>query len=1034
MRSRREEALKRVATGKGFIKQTRALLVAMGVVALGAGLLPRAVGAQSAPPDEHWSTLQTEHFRVTFPPGLEPLARRAGARAERAWSELADNFVDPPSGRIDILLTDHQDISNGFAQIHPSNRITVYARPPVDDMGLGYFDDWMELVITHELAHIFHLDRAGPIGRTLRSVFGRVPAPWPFFPSVGVPRWTTEGLATWYESYFSHAGRVHGTYHDMMVRTAEVEGAFPGLGQASGDSPIWPGGTLAYAFGSLFFEHLLDKYGPEKMGVFAEAVAGQWVPYRLNAASKDAFGHSLNDEWSAWEASVAEEVDSLRAARGARPSPPEPQRLTESGRVEWYPRPSPDGRTLAWARADGRSEVQIRFGDAQGRDSHQAMRTNAVATYDWDTDGSLVVSQLEMKGPYRAYDDLYVRAPDGDVRRLTHGARLTQPSVAKGQGWAVAVLDTLGTTALVRVDLADGTRTTLVPPDKDTHYAYPALSPDNRWLAVSRWLPGARLDVVILDVRDGHLVTQVTDDRAVDLAPAWSPDGAWLLWGSDRTGVANILAARVDPAAGTASAPRMVTDLLTGAAYPAVDPSGRWIYFSGYHAAGWDVERTAWAPDQWPEAPATIHRFDAPPRPVALQDAESPGVVKPYSPLPTLLPTYWTPLLRAPARTSTMRAHGLVIPGRDIIGTSVGVRSGGRDLVLRHAWEAFARVSTSTNAGLVDWGGAYDFAGFGNPVLSVAASQYWDDDGVRLGQRAKDAPLDTLFVLQRDRAVAAGITLRSERWRRSLAMVLSGGMTWEHQELLDNFLEPSTVYHLTLPETRFADTRATLVYSSSRTFGYQMGAAAGTSVLLRLRNKSQLNVADTLSTSVREALGQVRTFIPIGGPGFASHVLAFRASGGVASGRGADAGHFELGGESGSPETVTGLALFGGSSLFFPVRGYPEATRYGRYAWSVTGEYRVPLAVLNRGLGAWPLDVDRVMGSLFFDAGNAWGPDVDINGFENPRRATLASAGAEITTGVLAFWAVPMDLRFGAAVPLVERNGATFYLRLGLSF
>ena len=96
-------------------------------------------------------------------------------------------------------------------------------------------------------------------------MFGRVNAPWPFFPASAVPRWVSEGLATWYESELTDAGRVRGTYHDMVLRTAALEGRFESIGQAAGGSPQWPEGTRAYAYGSLFFEHLLDKYGDERM-------------------------------------------------------------------------------------------------------------------------------------------------------------------------------------------------------------------------------------------------------------------------------------------------------------------------------------------------------------------------------------------------------------------------------------------------------------------------------------------------------------------------------------------------------------------------------------------------------------------------------------------------------------------------------------------------------------------------------------------------------------------------------------------------
>ena len=141
-----------------------------------------------------------------------------------------------------------------------------------------------------------------------------------------------------------------------------------------------------------------------------------------------------------------------------------------------------------------------------------------------------------------------------------------------------------------------------------------------------------------------------------------------------------------------------------------------------------------------------------------------------------------------------------------------------------------------------------------------------------------------------------------------------------------------------------------------------------------------------------------------------------------------------MGGAAGVTELLTGLTLFGGSPLFFPVRGYAEATRYGRQAWSFSAEYRFPLALVDRGVGAWPLHLDRVTGALFFDAGNAWGPEMGIQGYQSPRQATLASVGAEVTSEVLALWHASLRVRGGGGVPLVEGDGPLFYVRLGLPF
>jgi hypothetical protein len=97
------------------------------------------------------------------------------------------------------------------------------------------------------------------------------------------------------------------------------------------------------------------------------------------------------------------------------------------------------------------------------------------------------------------------------------------------------------------------------------------------------------------------------------------------------------------------------------------------------------------------------------------------------------------------------------------------------------------------------------------------------------------------------------------------------------------------------------------------------------------------------------------------------------------------------------------------------------------------------LKLVNRGPGLFPLHVDWISGSLFLDAGNAWGPELEIPGFQNPQRASLASAGGEITLRLLPLWFVPLDLRFGLAVRLVDggagtETGPRAYLRIGRAF
>src|SRR5690606_1492788 len=125
--------------------------------------------------------------------GIEDVARRAAVRAERAWELLAaSGFTRTPGLPIDLLVTDNVDYANGNAITTPWNRIVVHAHPPAGDPELGFHDDWMELLVLHELAHIFHLESGGGIWPVLRAVLGRNPG---LFPQYLAPDWLIEGLA-----------------------------------------------------------------------------------------------------------------------------------------------------------------------------------------------------------------------------------------------------------------------------------------------------------------------------------------------------------------------------------------------------------------------------------------------------------------------------------------------------------------------------------------------------------------------------------------------------------------------------------------------------------------------------------------------------------------------------------------------------------------------------------------------------------------------------------------------------------------------
>ena len=967
-------------------------------------------GAAQLPPAARWQTIEAEHVRVTFTPGLEALARRAAATAEASWALLAASVTRAPGGKVDIVLADNVDQSNGFASVFPSNRITVYARPPVDDEALAYSGSWLDLVVSHELAHIFHLDRVGGFGRALRSVFGRLSLLWPMFPAVATPGWSIEGLAVLVESGYTGFGRLYGSFHEMVVRTAVLEDRFERMDRLNESSPIWPGGQRVYIYGSLFLHWLAEQHGAGVNGELVDRTASAFLPPFLffDQVAKRTFGESFDDAYAAWHADLrvryARLADSLRTS-GLTTS----QRVTGHGRWAVYPRVSPDGRRIAYSAEDGANVPATRIVDVETGRTLDSHRSNGLGAHAWLPDGSgLVRTQFEYDGPYHILRDLEIVGAGG--RRLSHEARLQDPDVARDGERVVAVENGGGTNRLVILSLSTGTVTPVTASDPAVQYAFPRWSPDGSRIAVSRARTGGEYDVVVLDARGGQ-IARLTSDVAIDASPAWSPDGRWIVFSSDRSGIPNLYAADVaDPAAPVL---RQITNVLGGALYPDISADGRWIVFSGYHADGFSIERMPFEPSTWRDPRPVALLAAAPQRaePRGVEQAPANASARAYSAVPSLAPKFWEPV------------------GRDEgdAGWFAGISTEGRDLVGRHSWAAWTMLDAE---GSGRWQGAlgWNVARLGNPVLGIRASREWADLG------DVTAPDSSVRVaLQREDLLAASLTFLRRRWRSSAS--LTAGI---EREVIRRVV-------LGIPRVRFTDDTDRLwnvfgrvSWANTRTPAFAVSREDG--VILSAEARRTLESEDTPG-SPRE-YNELEVFsagyksLPFGS--FAHHVLAVRMSALVRTGDGArPAG---VGGGSGGRADILGIDIGGGSRLL-AVRGFEPGTLLGTRAWTATVEYRAPIAMIGRRPALSPVFFDRISIAGFADVGDAECTGLALErfprscGLRNSFPTPIASAGGELVLDIGFAGIFPARVRLGAAAPFRgPGTGAKLYAHLGASF
>jgi hypothetical protein len=939
-------------------------------------VLAAAASAQPAP-YRAWQTLETPHFRVHAPAGLEREGRIAGAAAERAWVALSRE-LHPPRTPIEIVVSDDADYPNGSATPVPSNRIMIFTTPPVEAEGLRLTADWVELVVTHELAHVFHLDRARGIWRAGQRVFGRVPL---FFPAIFAPAWFTEGLAVHYESTLTEGGRLRGAYFRSIARAAALEGRLPDLGDVSIATPHFPGGEGVYAYGGMLVDHLARTRGDSSLRRFVDRQGAALLPFLDAGAARHAFGITFDQAFGAWR-------DSAIAASGGGGREPLPgwRELTTHPWLASSPRWLNDS-TLVYTGSDGRSSLAAYTVTTAGTRTRLGRRSSQGASVP-HPGGGLLFAQLEYTGREEVRSDLWLER-EGRQVRLTHGARLVQPDV-RGDGGIVAVRLAAARSSLVLLDRDAREVRVLREAGANELWSEPRWSPDGRWIAAILAKDGV-FQLQLLGV-DSDSVLVKHERPSILSSPSWSADGSHLAFATEEYGESQLA---VVPAAGlTAGAtPRM----LPGSGTVVSPEWGRGggvaattIRADGYHVgvAPLAVASTA--------RPPLSRGFQARPA----REREVGGEYRAYSPWRTLAPTWWLP----------------VIEDAPHDGTRLGALTTGADAVGRHAYDAL--IGIDVKARFSTGALAYRYAGSRSLLMDVVLEQDWRSlgridaaGGARIGtllRRTRDLSLAATWVRPRARtfsSLTAGIAVEGRSYATDSQPLL---------RTLDTSFARSYVFPRAFVGVSWYNAQRPLLSISPED-----------GVALALTARGRYRTGDASRTRTSTVVGTAAGYRALDLPGFAHHVLALRAAGGWADARATSA--LEIGGTSGAVVEVAPGRTVGEGRETFPVRGFPQGSIRGTRAAGGTVEYRAPLALVGRGSHRIPFFLDRASVSAFADAATAACDAAPLYLGICSRTPvigrTIASVGAELGVS-LALLQVdsPLLVRGGVAVPVAGRT------------
>ena len=269
---------------------------------------------------------------------------------------------------------------------------------------------------------------------------------------------------------------------------------------------------------------------------------------------------------------------------------------------------------------------------------------------------------------------------------------------------------------------------------------------------------------------------------------------------------------------------------------------------------------------------------------------------------------------------------------------------------------------------------------------------------------------------------------------------LTGSYFYEDRDNISTI--PATFSARLVNLDTYAGLRTSYVYARYKTFPYSISQENGP--LLKLN----FDITDSLfgaaqANEQRIFTGDFRYYFEM--PYSDHHVLGLRAAGGYVWGDQEQLlnGTLRFGGPFGE-----GM-LAGVSPRLVTFRGVPGVLFSRDRVMLMSAEYRLPLANIERGIGTWPVNLQKIYLAFFTDYGDAWFRNEKENDGKSFLDDFLLSVGAELKGDFVLGYGLPVTGRFGYGIVVNNRDrilgltdsltgmdvqNGVFYLQFGTSF
>ncbi|MEA3500772.1 MAG: hypothetical protein U9R41_07140 [Candidatus Marinimicrobia bacterium] len=536
-------------------------------------------------PELEWFTFESEHFVYHYHKGTERTAQMALTIAEKVYPKVTDLYDWEPADKTHIIIQDTDDYTNGGAYYF-DNKILLWASPLEFDLRGNH--NWIRDVFTHEFSHIISLgasmkypisfpaafiqvlDREKPIRDNIVLEYPKGIAAVPI-PNVVVPMWWAEGVAQY--QFSGSTNDIWDSHRDMILRDRAL----------NNDLLTWPemftfgkkgtGNESVYNTGYAFVKYLAKRYSP-KIHKRITKEAQKKTRLSFNKVFKRILGKNGKEVYKDW----TEEITSSykKKTETIQKNIVKGDKVFSEGPSNFFPSYSPDGKRLVFTSSKGNDYIGRTNLYEFTKGEVEKITGKTRGNISWSTDGKNLYYAKEQKpDKYGSvwFDLVKYNFKDEEEERLTTEARVYSVTVGKkDEIYLITVYD--GSHNIQKYNGKNKKLTPLTDFNNGEQVFTIDVSNDGKKIIFDMALIHGR-DIYSLDIKTKEIAPIVQNEDYDNRTPVISPDGKYIVFSSDRTGIFNLYKKYFN-----SDTVEAITNITGGAFYPEINTQNENVCYS----------------------------------------------------------------------------------------------------------------------------------------------------------------------------------------------------------------------------------------------------------------------------------------------------------------------------------------------------------------------------------------------------------------------------------------------------------------------